>query len=308
MPLFALTRNVLRAVPQTSFSSEKELQRTIEENLDAVFKCRFVATEFSTGSRHAGRIDTLALSEDDSPVIIEYKVVESSDLINQSLFYLAWIYDHKGDFEVAARKALGDKVKVDWSAVRVICIAPNYRKYDLHAAQVMGAGLELWTYRLYANDVLHLEEVLQRSQSAGDVGSKNPVMVEAGKKAALARRTGVYSFDDHLKGKPRAVVGLAQAVNQFVLELDPSIEAVPKKFYVAYKTSQNIVCMEVRQKKVLLYLKLDPKKHLGPKGKSRDVTAIGHFGTGDMEVTLATEADLEAAKPLIRKAYEQVGS
>ena len=55
------------------------------------FKCRLVAMEFSTGAQHAGRIDTLALSEDNNPVIIEYKTVESSDLITQSLFYLAWI-------------------------------------------------------------------------------------------------------------------------------------------------------------------------------------------------------------------------
>ena len=38
--------------------------------------------------QHAGRIDSLALSEEDNPVIIEYKKVESSELINQSLFYL----------------------------------------------------------------------------------------------------------------------------------------------------------------------------------------------------------------------------
>jgi len=70
MPLFNVSKATLNAVAQTSFTSEKQLQQLIEKNLDTVFKCRFVATEFSTGSKHAGRIDTLALSEDDSPVII----------------------------------------------------------------------------------------------------------------------------------------------------------------------------------------------------------------------------------------------
>ena len=42
---------------------------------------------------------------------------------------------------------------VDWNDVRVICIAPNYRKYSLHAVRMMGANIELWTYRLFANDV-----------------------------------------------------------------------------------------------------------------------------------------------------------
>jgi len=91
------------------------LQELIEKTLASVFNCRFVASEFSTGSLHSGRIDSLALSEDDNPVIIEYKKIESSELIPQSLFYLHWIHDHKGDFEIAVQRALGKGVKVDWS-------------------------------------------------------------------------------------------------------------------------------------------------------------------------------------------------
>src|SRR6476659_7757473 len=133
MPLFQIAKDKLSPIPQANFLAEKELQRLIESNLGPVFKCRLVATEFSTGAQHAGRIDTLALSEDDNPVIIEYKKVESSELVNQSLYYLSWIHDHKGDFEIAAQKASGKPITVDWSDVRVICIAPNYKKYDLHA-------------------------------------------------------------------------------------------------------------------------------------------------------------------------------
>lgn len=190
MPLFSVTKDKLGPVAQTNFDSEKALQRLIETNLGAVFSCRFVASEHPTGAQHSGRIDTLALSEDNNPVVIEYKKVESSDLINQSLFYLSWIHDHRGDFEIAAQKALGAKVDVDWSDVRVICIAPNYRRYDLHAVRVMGANLELWTYRLFANGNLYLEEVFQKSEGAVEAAgvAKSPVMVSAGKKAALLGR------------------------------------------------------------------------------------------------------------------------
>ena len=141
MPLFSIDSNKLESIERKDFGLEKELQSLIETNLDEVFKCRFIASEFATGPVHAGRIDTLALSEDNNPVIIEYKKVESSSLINQSLFYLSWIQDHRGDFEIAAQKTLGNNAEVDWSDVRVICIAPNYKKYDLHAVQVMGANI-----------------------------------------------------------------------------------------------------------------------------------------------------------------------
>ena len=68
MPLFAVTKTTLSTVDQTNFATEKDLQTLIERNLESVFGCRFVATEFPTGVQHAGRIDTLALSEDNNPV------------------------------------------------------------------------------------------------------------------------------------------------------------------------------------------------------------------------------------------------
>jgi hypothetical protein len=164
MPLYSVTKQAATAVPQADFQTEKALQTLVENNLEAIFRCRLVATEFATGAQHAGRIDTLALSEENNPVIIEYKKAVSSDLVNQSLFYLAWLDDHHGDFTVAAQRRLRSDVKIDWSAIRVICIAPSYRKYDLFAVRKMGANIELWTYKRYANDTLHLEQVRQEGE------------------------------------------------------------------------------------------------------------------------------------------------
>lgn len=310
MPLFEVKKNKLTRVTQTNFAAEKVLQSLVEQNLDTVFNCRFVASEFSTGAQHTGRIDTLALSEDDNPVIIEYKKAESSDLINQSLFYLSWLDDHRGDFEIAARRSLTEKVRVDWSDIRVICIAPNFKKYDLHAVQVMGANIELWSYRLFENCMFYLEEVLQKTVGTTPTSItpvKSPKMVAAGKKAAVTRANAAYTFEEHIDGKPEKIRYLAIGIADFVMGLDPSIEQSPKKFYVAYKTAQNMVCMEVQQSKVTLFLKLDPRKVKGPPNISRDVSQIGHYGTGDLEVTVRSQQDFEATKPFIEMAYHKIG-
>jgi len=311
MPLFEQSKTALSKVGQGKFSSERELHSLIEKNLEVVFNCRVVATEFSTGSQHAGRIDTLALSEDGNPVIIEYKVVESSDLINQSLFYLSWIQDHHGDFEMATQKALGAKAKVDWSDVRVICIAPNYRKYDLHAVRMMGANIELWTYRRFDNGTLFIEEVLKRTEDAEPTltgkSGKNPIQVAAGKKAAETKRLGQYSVEQHFNKASGKFHDLAMAAHDFICSLDSAIEAAPKKLYIAYKTTENIVCLEVNATRVALFLKLNPKKAKGPAGISRDVSSIGHFGTGDLEIVLKSMDDLEKTKPFIQQAYQAVG-
>ena len=307
MPLFAVTKATLSPIDQTNFATEKGLQMLIESNLESVFGCRIVATEFATGPSHAGRIDTLALSEDHNPVIIEYKKVESSELINQSLFYLSWIQDHQGDFEIAVQKSLG-KIEVDWSDIRVICLAPNYKKYDLHAVQVMGVDLELWTYRLFKNGSLYLEEVFQKSLTAAHSSSPSGNSLTAGQKAALSRKTGSYTVEQHFTNKPAALKKLAQSIQEFVLGLDPAIKEVPKKYYIAYKISQNIICMGIHKNRVGLYVKLDPKKVDAPKELDcRDMTNIGHYGTGDVELSVRSQSDLELVKPLLEQAYQKVG-
>jgi len=312
MPLFLRNNSNLTPIEKTNFSLEKELQNLIETNLQSVFNCRLVASEYSTGVVHAGRIDTLALSEENNPVIIEYKKTVSSDLVNQSLFYLHWIQDHKGDFQLAVQKALGNAISVDWSEIRVICIAPGYRKYDLHAVKVMGANIELWKYTLFKNGTLHLEDEFQASKSQSDTpqitnSHKNPAMVQAGKKAALTKATGVYSFDEHLEGKPSAIRNLSEAIRNYILSLDEAIEEVPKKFYVAYKISQNFVCLEPRTKDIRLYLKLKSTDIANAPRSYRDVTSIGHYGTGDSEFTISTDDEFKEIISFVDLAYSKVG-
>ena len=308
MPLFKREGNKLISHKATNFKLEKELQALIEENLEVVFNSRLVAREFSTGAEHAGRIDTLALSEDGNPVIIEYKKVQSSELVTQSLYYLSWLNDHRGDFQVAVERVLGNGIEIDWDSIRVICIAPNYSKFDLHAVKVMGANIELWQYKLYQDDLIYFEEIFRKSSGLlnAPIGEgKNPVMVAAGKKAAITRATAVYSFDEHLKKAEANIGELLEDLREYVTSLDESVKESPKKYYVAYKVAKNFVCIEIQKRKLLLTLKFNPKEiDELPKG-ARDVSGIGRLG--DLEYTLKSKAHLEIAKKLIRRAFDEVG-
>jgi len=304
MPLFEISNDSIKPIEQNNFNTEKDLQRLIEGNLRTVFSCTLIATEFSTGSLHGGRIDTLAISEENNPVIIEYKKIESSELITQSLYYLSWINDHKGDYEIAAQKALGQECKIDWSDVRVICLAPNYRKFDLHAVQSMGANIELWSYRLFNNSTIYLEEIFRKSYQFTNSGRQD---LKAKSVFLEKEKASEYSFEQHLLNKSKMVQELAHTSQEFILGLDSSIEEAPKKHYIAYRTSQNIVCMEIQKQRVILFLKLDPEQIDKLPGNARDVSSIGHFGTGDLELKINSLEDLEIAMPYIQSAYQKIG-
>ena len=312
MAIFEIDKGKARRVRLSEFKLEKDLQKLVENNLETIFNCRLIATEFTTGNIHSGRIDTLAISEDNNPVIIEYKKVASSDLINQSLYYLHWIRDHKGDFQIAANRTLGKDIEVDWSDIRVICLAPEYKKYDLHAVQVMGANIELWQYKTYDNGILNIEEVYKRTtstsnQDTDDISNKNPVMVEAGKKAALTRKTATYTLEEHFENLDENILELFNTIRDYIVTIDSSIEETPKKNYIAYKTSQNFACLQTYKKKLTLFLKLDANEVNPMPKQGRDVSEIGHFGTGNFELIIKDLADFEETKLLINEAYKNIG-
>jgi Uncharacterized conserved protein len=225
---------------------------------------------------------------------------------------LHWIKDHKGDFQIAANRALGKDIKVDWSDVRVICLAPEYKKYDLHAVQVMGASIELWQYKIYENGVLSIDEVYKRTASVSnqdvqDFNGKNPIMVEAGKKAALTRKTATYSIEEHYENLDDNILDLFNTVRDYIVTLDSLIEEIPKKNYIAYKTIQNFVCLQTYKKKLTLYLKLNADEVNPMPKQGRDVKEIGHFGTGNFEITIKDMIDFEDTKHLINEAYKNIG-
>ena len=245
-------------------------------------------------------------------LIIEYKKEESSGLINQSLFYLSWLNDHKGDFAVAAQREIGAIKEIDWRDIRVICLAPGYKKYDLHAVQMMGANIELWQYKRFDNGSLYLEEIFGRSsrrkiQINGEK-VKDRKMVEAGQKAAITKKTAIYIIEQHLEGKEQKIVDLAEQIRKFAMELDDGVEEVPKKNYIAYKMSQNFLCMEVQSRKLLLHLKCEMKSpDFSMPSNGRDTSDLGHYGTGDFELTISSESDVEDAKKYIKASFDCVG-
>jgi predicted transport protein len=310
MAIFKINSGQAERIKVAEFKLEKNLQDLVEQNLQVFFNCRFVSSEFSTGIVHAGRIDTL--SEDDNPVIIEYKKMASSELITQSLYYLNWLTDHRGDFELAVQRKLGKDVNIDWSDIRVICLAPDYKKYDLHAVKVIGANIELWQYKLYENSILSIEEIFRESESrqtdklVNSTHVKNPVMVEAGRKAAITRQTAIHSIDQHFENVSQPVREIFELVREYILTLDDSVDESPKKKGIAYRTTQNFAFITIRKDGLKLYLKLDPNEYTPLPMQARDVSNTGRR-IGDLEITILNEKDFESTKTFIAKALNNIG-
>lgn len=137
---------------------EKQLQTTIEQNMETFFGVRFLKSEYMITS---GRMDSIGIDENNSPVIFEYKRSSSENVINQGLFYLDWLLDHKADFKLLVIEKFGMEVanQIDWSVPCVICIANDFTRYDVHAVNQMQRNIKLVKYRKYGDDLLLFEHL-----------------------------------------------------------------------------------------------------------------------------------------------------
>src|SRR4051812_5229835 len=170
--LFQIEGDAVHELEGHSVALERSLQTLIERHLDVFLGIRFLASEYSTGKTHGGRIDTLGIDENGCPCIIEYKRATNENVINQGLFYLDWLMDHKGEFELLVLKRFGQELadRIEWPAPRLLCIAGDFTKYDEHAVQQINRNIELLRYVRFGENLLLLELVnaVEASSPADD--------------------------------------------------------------------------------------------------------------------------------------------
>jgi predicted transport protein len=297
LKLFDLSGSAVQELRATSLKLEKHLQTVFEENLETILGVRFLASEYVTSD---GRMDTLGIDENGYPVIIEYKRHQDQNVINQGLFYLNWLMDHKAAFELLVRDKLGLEVAktIEWSSPRLICIAGNFKKYDTFAVKQMPRNIELIRFALFNNDKLLLDQLTSTS------GQKSQNANKSGNVGTVHYRT----VSEDLEGASASLVSLYDETHEYLSELGDDVQQGITKFYIAYKRIKNFACMEIKRNVgagvIRLYLKVDPESVNTDDGFARDVRDVGHYGTGDLELTIANSDDLERAKPLILRSYE----
>lgn len=88
------------------------------------------------------------------------------------------------------------------------------------------------------------------------------------------------------------------------LNIDSSVIEEVRKLYVAYKSPSNFLDVISQKDKLKLSLDIDPDDLIDPKEWGRDVRGVGHWGNGNVELTVSSHEDLEYAMTLVMQAYE----
>lgn len=293
--LFSI-KNQVTELQSKQVTLEKELQNLLEKNMNTFFGVTFLKSEYKITN---GRMDSIGIDENNCPVIFEYKRSVNENVINQGLFYLDWLLDHKADFKLLVMDELGqDKAdEIDWSMPCVICIANDFTKFDEHAVNQMQRNIRLVRYRKFGDDLIALEHINTPQVSAVD-DDISPATV----KKSHGKYKGFKAYFENAGEKNQ---NLYYSFREYIMSLGDDISENQLKYYVAFKKSKNVACVEVYQSGLVVHLKLNPESvELFP-NFIEDDSKKGHWGTGELKVFIKNAEDFEKIQPLIDRAYNE---
>jgi len=114
-----------------------------------------------------------------------------------------------------------------------------------------------------------------------------------------------YTINDHPYLLASGLREVFEVLRKEVLALDPCVSEEFMKLYVAYKAETNFVDVVPLAKRLRLSINMPFVEIEDPKGLCKDVTNIGRWGNGDVEIGLASLDDLPYVMGLVRQAYER---
>lgn len=291
MALFRIDKDHVGKMKIAEFANEKAMQTLFEKNLESIFGIRFLSSEFQT--THGGRIDTLGVDENDAPVIIEYKESEKDNVINQGLFYLDWLVDHKGDFELLLHNKLSKNIKVHWDEVRLLLIAQSFNEYDKYAVNRISGNIELWKYAIYEDSVLSIERInLPKAEKLKE------------KRRDLKIVFKEYNHQYHLEDVSGKMKRLFFGLRNEILKLDDQIQEKIKKVYIAFALDRNFCEIVVQAKCLQVHLDIRKQDLKDPKNIVQDISQKGHWATGNSKIKYSKPDELPYLLMLIKQSYK----
>lgn len=302
------TNAQIKVLNEIGFSTEKEMQKFCETNLDMLLGLLFVTTEFKVAQF---RFDSVAYNPATKAfIIIEYKNTSNFSVIDQGYSYIATLLNHKADFVLKynqvfqVSKGLDD---FDWTQVRVLFVAPSYTTYQLNSINFKDLPMELWRIKRYELGIVQFEQIKPTSTSASISGYVSPSI--PGDPSAPVIDTPpeviVYTEDNRLADGSDAAREYYMELRDYILSLDDSIELKATKLYVGFLfNNHNLVDIKLQKNSILVWL----NTHYGilddPRNIITDVTHTGHHGNGNCQIKITDKKHMGYIKDLIQAHYQ----
>lgn len=124
------------------------------------------------------------------------------------------------------------------------------------------------------------------------------------------RPKAAYPETLHTSNKPREVLELYRRLEQCCSQFAPgAVSKEIQKKTVSYRIGPRAFCsVWIGQGGLRIWLPLKLSRVNNPPPFARDVSDVGHWGSGDLELRITSATELELAEPMIRAAFDAVSA
>ena len=306
--IFHATLDGARELAETPFRDEKELQNLVERHLRDLTGIDLVATEHRTGSRHKRRADTLGLDGNQRPVVIEYKLGHGGGAISQGLDYLFWLEDHKGDFRELVRDSLGiDRSRnIDFRNARLLCVAGEFRREDIINARTNTRSIDLLCVRRHGASTILMEWAHREEIVPDKRAETRPRNQEEQQSSTDEPDYSKYQYWEQLTADDE-LYNLFERLCEYGCSLGDDVLVNPTKYYISLWGQRTVAYIRARTglRRLIVYVYADIKQIQLIEGFTRLLPESSHNPPCNVEITISSHDDLERAKPLIKRSYDE---
>jgi len=267
---------------------ERQLQGYIEKYLNKFFQCYFLKSFYKIPS---GEIDTLAITEDGNPCIIEYKHKKEDTMLNQIAFYYDWLMQRSTKFEferIVKENETTKNLNIDWSRIRLICVAKEYSNWDASLIKHLDTKIECWTYSYHEDELdIHLDPIVNQFKKQKSYSGK-----QAGKEMTL---------EDHRNKADKEGKILLDKLREEVFKFGNDITEGYTPNYIKYSVNTVFLEIHIRKKWLIILLRVNEETFKDPKNLAKDISNRGWTTTREMKIKNMDE--LNYALDLIKQAY-----
>lgn len=285
------TGTVIKKQEFLGSNPEKQLQQYIERFLPQFFQCYLLK---SLHRIPGGEIDTLAITEDGVPCIIEYKHRKNDTILNQIVYYYDWLKERSTKFEFERISKENEQTKdlaIDWSRIRLICIAEEYTKWDISLIKHLDTDIECYSYSYHEEELdVHLDPIINQYKkpkpylSFTNAQGSVPTLEELRNKSSP---TGKELFDK-LREK---ILGFGEDISE---GYTPD--------YVKYVVTTTFAAIHFRKNWLIVQLRINESTFDDPKCLAKDISS--RKWTVTREIKFDTLNELDYVSNLIRQAYD----
>jgi len=283
------TGQIIKPQEFTGGDPEHQLQRYAEKHLKQHFQCFYLKSFYKIPS---GEIDTLAITEDGNPCIIEYKHRQEDTILNQIVFYYDWLMQRPTKFEferVVKENEATKNIEVDWSKIRLICVAKQYSQWDISLIKHLDTEIECWSYTYHENELdIHLDPIVNQFKKQ--------------KSYTGEQINKVITLEDHRNRADEEGKILLDKLRDEVLKMGDDIKEGYAPNYIKYFVKTNFLEIHIRKRWLVCCLRVNEKTFKDPKKFAKDISHLGF--TVSREIKIDNIEKLNYALFLIRQAYE----